>query len=207
MGVPCRRRCSPLPSSRRMRKRTCRALWPACSSPTRSWFWIRPRPTARSRSRARSTRRSTTSRGRASRARRIPRSQSARARGFCRSMPTRSLAPSCRNRSRRCCRRNPPTDAFYIRRRNLFLGRWIKHGGFYPDPKLRLFRRTAANFTYARRSFEEPPRARDHRLRRRGLDARLRPHPPRVPDARNLHRAHGPLQHPGLQAACVARAR
>jgi hypothetical protein len=23
----------------------------------------------------------------------------------------------------------------------LFLGRWIRHGGFYPDPKLRLFRR------------------------------------------------------------------
>jgi glycosyltransferase involved in cell wall biosynthesis len=26
-------------------------------------------------------------------------------------------------------------------RKNLFLGRWIRHGGFYPDPKLRLFRR------------------------------------------------------------------
>ena len=36
----------------------------------------------------------------------------------------------------------PTVDAFYIKRRNLFLGRWIKHGGFYPDPKLRLFRRT-----------------------------------------------------------------
>ena len=42
---------------------------------------------------------------------------------------------------------NPPADAYYLRRRNLFLGRWIKHGGFYPDPKLRLFRRKAANFT------------------------------------------------------------
>lgn len=41
---------------------------------------------------------------------------------------------------------NPPVDAYYLRRRNLFLGRWIKRGGFYPDPKLRLFRRTAANF-------------------------------------------------------------
>jgi glycosyltransferase involved in cell wall biosynthesis len=41
---------------------------------------------------------------------------------------------------------NPLVDAYYIRRRNLFLGRWIKHGGFYPDPKLRLFRRAAANF-------------------------------------------------------------
>ena len=35
----------------------------------------------------------------------------------------------------------PTVDAFYLKRRNLFLGRWIKHGGFYPDPKLRLFRR------------------------------------------------------------------
>ncbi len=42
---------------------------------------------------------------------------------------------------------NPPADAYFIRRRNLFLGRWIQHGGFYPDPKLRLFRRAAASFT------------------------------------------------------------
>ena len=30
---------------------------------------------------------------------------------------------------------------YKLPRKNLFLGRWIKHGGFYPDPKLRLFRR------------------------------------------------------------------
>ena len=36
---------------------------------------------------------------------------------------------------------NPPADAYYLNRRNLFLGRWIKRGGYYPDPKLRLFRR------------------------------------------------------------------
>ena len=28
-----------------------------------------------------------------------------------------------------------------IPRKNYFLGRWIRHGGFWPDPKLRLFRR------------------------------------------------------------------
>ena len=28
----------------------------------------------------------------------------------------------------------------------VFLGRWIKHGGFYPDPKLRLIRHGAGNF-------------------------------------------------------------
>ena len=30
---------------------------------------------------------------------------------------------------------------FWVTRKNYFLGRWIKHGGFWPDPKLRLFRR------------------------------------------------------------------
>jgi len=32
-------------------------------------------------------------------------------------------------------------DGFFVRRKNLFLGCWIKHGGFWPDRKLRLFRR------------------------------------------------------------------
>jgi len=31
-------------------------------------------------------------------------------------------------------------------RKNHFLGRWIQHGGFYPDRKLRLFRRGQAQF-------------------------------------------------------------
>ena len=35
---------------------------------------------------------------------------------------------------------------FWIPRKNFFLGRWIKHGGFWPDPKLRLFRKDAASF-------------------------------------------------------------
>jgi glycosyltransferase involved in cell wall biosynthesis len=35
---------------------------------------------------------------------------------------------------------------YYIPRRNLFLSRWIKHGGFYPDSKLRLFRRGTGTF-------------------------------------------------------------
>jgi hypothetical protein len=30
---------------------------------------------------------------------------------------------------------------FWLPRKNFFLGRWIKHGGFWPDRKLRLFRR------------------------------------------------------------------
>jgi len=37
-------------------------------------------------------------------------------------------------------------SGFWIPRKNFFLGRWIKHGGFYPDPKLRLIRRGAGRF-------------------------------------------------------------
>ncbi len=39
-----------------------------------------------------------------------------------------------------------PLQGFLIPRKNFFLGRWIKHGGYYPDPKLRLIRRGAGKF-------------------------------------------------------------
>src|SRR6266581_1811255 len=38
-------------------------------------------------------------------------------------------------------------DGYSMPRKNLFLGRWMRHGGFYPDPKLRLFRRGKAYST------------------------------------------------------------
>jgi glycosyltransferase involved in cell wall biosynthesis len=41
---------------------------------------------------------------------------------------------------------DPPFDGYALPRRNLFLGRWMRFGGFYPDRKLRLFRRGAAEF-------------------------------------------------------------
>ena len=37
-------------------------------------------------------------------------------------------------------------DGFMLHRKNYFLGRWIKHGGFWPDPKLRFFRRGCGRF-------------------------------------------------------------
>ncbi len=40
----------------------------------------------------------------------------------------------------------PECLAYFLRRRNFFLGRWLRHGGYYPDPKLRLFRRGTAQF-------------------------------------------------------------
>jgi glycosyltransferase involved in cell wall biosynthesis len=37
-------------------------------------------------------------------------------------------------------------QGFWIQRRNLFLGRWLRHGGFWPDLKLRLFRKGSGRF-------------------------------------------------------------
>ncbi|HLW98309.1 MAG TPA: glycosyltransferase family 2 protein [Candidatus Acidoferrales bacterium] len=46
-------------------------------------------------------------------------------------------------------RSDPPAqklDGYYMARRNLYLKRWIKHGGYYPDRKLRLVKRSLAKF-------------------------------------------------------------
>ena len=66
------------------------------------------------------------------------------------------LAPELQTQIRSLLPTNPPIDAYYLRRRNLFLGRWIKRGSFYPDAKLRLFRRNAANFAQTPRFQERP---------------------------------------------------
>ncbi len=42
--------------------------------------------------------------------------------------------------------RSPTEEAYFLPRRNFFLGRWIRHGGYYPDPKLRLFRNGSTSF-------------------------------------------------------------
>ena len=54
---------------------------------------------------------------------------------------------------------------FYLPRRNLFRGRWVRHGGLYPDWQLRLFRR-------GRGAFVE--RAVHESVRVDGLTGRLR---------------------------------
>ena len=39
-----------------------------------------------------------------------------------------------------------PFAGYTMNRRNMYMGRWIKRSGYYPDPKLRLLRRGAAEF-------------------------------------------------------------
>lgn len=39
-----------------------------------------------------------------------------------------------------------PIDGFFMARKNFFMNRWLRHGGLYPDMKLRLFRKGKARF-------------------------------------------------------------
>ena len=56
------------------------------------------------------------------------------------------VEPSLGDEIRTVLAANPSVAGFWIPRKNFFLGRWIKHGGFYPDRKLRLFRRGTGQF-------------------------------------------------------------
>src|SRR3989339_1509901 len=40
-------------------------------------------------------------------------------------------------------------DAYYLKRHNYFLGRWMNKGGMYPDPAIRLFRKGKAKLPQA----------------------------------------------------------
>ena len=42
--------------------------------------------------------------------------------------------------------RGPSADAFAVPRRNVFWGRWVRHGGLYPDWQVRLLRRGRGRF-------------------------------------------------------------
>ncbi len=66
------------------------------------------------------------------------------------------LSPELQRQIRTLLPSNPPHDAYFLKRRNLFLGRWMKHGGYYPDAKLRLFRRDTANFSSSPRFADRP---------------------------------------------------
>ena len=66
------------------------------------------------------------------------------------------LSPELQIEMRTLLIADPSADAYMLPRRNLFLNKWIQHGGFYPDAKLRLFRRHSANFASTARFAERP---------------------------------------------------
>jgi len=51
------------------------------------------------------------------------------------------VSPGLAEEIRTAIARPNAARGYKLPRKNLFLGRWMRHGGFYPDPKLRLFRR------------------------------------------------------------------
>src|SRR3954447_2020731 len=57
------------------------------------------------------------------------------------------LTPELQEEIRQTLSDEPKYGAYWIPRLNLILGRWIRHGGFYPDLKLRLFKRGEARLS------------------------------------------------------------
>jgi glycosyltransferase involved in cell wall biosynthesis len=57
------------------------------------------------------------------------------------------LTPELQQEIRGLLGAEPKFDAYWIPRLNLYFGKWIRHGGFYPDRKLRLFKRGAARLS------------------------------------------------------------
>jgi glycosyltransferase involved in cell wall biosynthesis len=57
------------------------------------------------------------------------------------------LTPKLQDEIRQVLSGEPKYDAYWIPRLNLIFGRWMRHGGFYPDRKLRLFKRGSARLS------------------------------------------------------------
>src|SRR5580698_9345959 len=57
------------------------------------------------------------------------------------------LGPELQAEIRTLLNGEPQFGAYWIPRLNLYFGRWIRHGGFYPDRKLRLFKRGTARLS------------------------------------------------------------
>ena len=43
---------------------------------------------------------------------------------------------------------DPPVDGFRIPRKNFFCGQWIRHGGWYPNYQMRLYRKDVGKFAF-----------------------------------------------------------
>jgi glycosyltransferase involved in cell wall biosynthesis len=54
------------------------------------------------------------------------------------------LSPALQESLRAMLEGQPEFDAYWVNRSNQIFGRWMRHGGYYPDRKLRVFRRGAA---------------------------------------------------------------
>jgi glycosyltransferase involved in cell wall biosynthesis len=56
------------------------------------------------------------------------------------------VTPALRQEIEDTLRRENKYSGYYISRKNFFCGRWIRHGGWYPDYTLRLFRKRDGHY-------------------------------------------------------------
>jgi glycosyltransferase involved in cell wall biosynthesis len=56
------------------------------------------------------------------------------------------ITPALANEIRETVEGNPVPVGFWVPRRNIILGRWVKHAGWYPDRQLRLLKRGFARY-------------------------------------------------------------
>jgi glycosyltransferase involved in cell wall biosynthesis len=56
------------------------------------------------------------------------------------------VSPELRQEMQKGLEENQGVDGYWIPRKNFFLGRWIRYGGWYPDLNLRLFRKSRGRF-------------------------------------------------------------
>ncbi|GIX46466.1 MAG: glycosyl transferase family 2 [Candidatus Tectimicrobiota bacterium] len=54
------------------------------------------------------------------------------------------LSPALQAEIRQLCATGMQADAYYVPRLSFFLGRWIRHSGWYPNYKIRLFRKSCS---------------------------------------------------------------
>lgn len=57
------------------------------------------------------------------------------------------VSPALRAEIERVVAADGPADGYAVSRRNIVWGRWIRHGGLYPDWQVRLFRRGRGRFS------------------------------------------------------------
>ncbi|MGH7356129.1 MAG: glycosyltransferase family 2 protein [Candidatus Rokuibacteriota bacterium] len=57
-----------------------------------------------------------------------------------------TVTPELREEIQALVRDPGALDGYAVRRRNIFWGRWVRHGGLYPDWQVRLFRRSRGRF-------------------------------------------------------------
>ena len=56
------------------------------------------------------------------------------------------VSPALRAEIEQVIELDGPADGYAVPRRNIFWGRWVRHGGLYPDRQVRLFRRGRGRF-------------------------------------------------------------